>query len=234
MNIIKLFWWIIQPFFSFMINYFSYINDKIKYGGKVGVVFGSKLGNCQFEGANAIGEHCRFEGSMGYGSYISDNCRLECVSIGRFSSIAPNVQCGLGLHPITYPYVATCPMFYSLNTAIGKTFAKKQMFNEFSKQIIIGNDCWIGQNVFICGGVSIGDGAVVYAGSVVTKDVEPYSVVGGIPASIIKYRYDESTIQLLLKLKWWNQPIEWLEKNWLKLNNIDELISHLSNQNISE
>ena len=92
-----------------------------------------------------------------------------------------------------------------------------------AEPIEIGNDCWICSNVFICGGVRINDGAVVYAGAVVSKDVPPYAIVGGIPAKIIKYRYNEETIQFLLKMKWWNRPIGWLEEHVMLINDIDKL-----------
>lgn len=73
---------------------------------------------------------------------------------------------------------------------------------------VIGNDVWIGNSVTIMPGINIGNGAIIATNSVVTKNVAPYSVVGGNPAKLIRFRYDEETIQLLLKLKWWDWPIE--------------------------
>ena len=87
----------------------------------------------------------------------------------------------------------------------------------------IGSDCWIGQRCFLVGGIKIGHGAVVLAGAVVTKDVPPYAIVGGVPAKILRYRYDEDTINFLLDTCWWNKPIEWLQFHWEALNNIDIL-----------
>ncbi len=78
---------------------------------------------------------------------------------------------------------------------------------------IIGNDVWIGSNVLIIGGIKIGDGAIVAAGAVVTKDVPPYAIVGGIPARIIRFRFDKEQINKLLELKWWNKDDDWLIKN---------------------
>lgn len=178
--------------------------------------------NSKFEGCNAISAHSFFSGTMGFGSYISDYCSLE-GEIGRFCSIAPHVCSHRGIHPVTTPFVATSPMFSSLKKQNGHTFATKQMFDEMLSPVIIGNDCWICSNVFICGGVKIGDGAVVYAGAVVTKDVPPYSIVAGVPARVIKYRYDAATIKFLKEFKWWNMPISWLESNWMLLNDIEKL-----------
>ena len=77
---------------------------------------------------------------------------------------------------------------------------------------VVGNDVWIGQNATILPGVKIGDGAIVGANAVVSKDVPPYSVVAGNPAKVKKYRFDEDTVDLLLQLKWWDRPIEEIKK----------------------
>lgn len=68
--------------------------------------------------------------------------------------------------------------------------------------------------MFLCDGITIGDGAVVYAGALVTKDVPPYAIVAGVPAKVIKYRYDEETIKFLLEDKWFDKPIEWIRSHW--------------------
>ncbi len=73
-----------------------------------------------------------------------------------------------------------------------------------NKSVLIGNDVWIGANVSILPGVHIGDGAVIAAGAVVSKDVEPYAVVGGVPAKVIKYRFSKIEINLFMRIKWWN------------------------------
>ena len=78
--------------------------------------------------------------------------------------------------------------------------------------VIIGNDVWIGKGAKIMEGVTIGDGAIVAAYAVVTKDVPPYAIVGGIPAKLIRYRFDSKDIEWLLELKWWDKEPEWLIK----------------------
>ena len=87
----------------------------------------------------------------------------------------------------------------------------------------IGSDVWIGLNVTLIGGVEIGDGAVVLTNAVVTKDVPPYAIVGGVPAKVIGYRYDEETIRLLLETKWWNNSEEWFLENWRLLCDVERL-----------
>ena len=87
----------------------------------------------------------------------------------------------------------------------------------------IGNDCWLGSDVTLIGGVEIHDGAVVLAHAVVTKDVPSYAIVGGVPARVIGYRYNEETIQFLQKIQWWNNSLEWFDENWHLLNDIEGL-----------
>jgi len=210
----------------------NWILCRWKFRKKVKLAFSSSITlDSEFEGMSQIFSHVRFHGKLGYGSYIGNNCSLS-ADIGRFTSIAPFVRCNTGLHPYKSPFVTTCPSFYSLNlysTQNGSTFATQQLYDEnayYNKEnkiaIKIGSDCWIGEGVFIVGGVEIGDGAVILAHAVVTKNVPSFSIVGGVPAKIIDYRYDNETIDMLLKSKWWNNKPKWFKKNWELLCNIDK------------
>jgi tetrahydrodipicolinate N-succinyltransferase len=80
--------------------------------------------------------------------------------------------------------------------------------------VIIGNDVWIGANAVILDKVKIGDGAVIAAGAIVSKDVKPYTIVGGIPAKPIKKRFSEEEIEKLLEFKWWEKDIRWIRENY--------------------
>ena len=192
-----------------------------------------------FEGMSQIFPHVKFHGKLGFGSYIGSNCSLS-ADIGRFTSIANHVSCNPGIHPYKEPFVTTSPCFYSLNRShlqCGSTFASIQLFEEYvyfdsnnKVAIKIGNDCWIGEGVFIVGGVQIYDGAVVFAHAVVTKDVPPYAIVAGIPAKIIGYRYDKETIDFLLRVKWWNNSKEWFVRNWKLLSDISLLKKYYNNE----
>lgn len=92
------------------------------------------------------------------------------------------------------------------------TFSDADYFTEM-KSVVLGNDVWVGANALILGGVTVGHGAVIAAGAVVTKDVPDYSVVGGVPAKVIKYRFTAEEIALLLKLQWWALPDSVLSAN---------------------
>lgn len=209
-----------------------YIYVRIKWRRKLIFFFSSDISyNCCFEGANKIYPHTTFNGYMGYGSYIGKYCEIY-ANIGRFCSIANHVGTNLGVHPIMEPFVTTSPMFYSTKHQCGHTFADFMMFQELKIPTVIGNDVWIGENVFFSGGLTIGDGAVVLAGAVVTKDVPPYAIVGGVPAKVLRFRYDEDTIRFLLSLKWWNFDIEWLREHWALLCDINKLKSYINNNEI--
>lgn len=208
---------------DFVLRWDDYITLKLRHRGKVRFNTTTKIAvTCTFEGANVIGDNTKFCGKIGYGSYICNDCSI-IGDIGRFTSIAAEVKNAQGVHPITNPYATTSPMFFSLKKQSGITFAKEQLFDEMRAPIQIGNDCWIGQRAFFVGGLTIGDGAVVLAGAVVTKDVPPYAVVGGVPAKILRYRYDEETIKFLLEKKWWDMPLEWLKENSELLCDIEKL-----------
>ncbi|MBR5768139.1 MAG: CatB-related O-acetyltransferase [Clostridia bacterium] len=106
--------------------------------------------------------------------------------------------------------VSTSPAFLKGHNILGKHFA--EIPYEPSQTVRIGNDVWIGEGVYIKSGVKIGDGAIIGAHAVVTHDVEPYSVVVGIPARKIRKRFDDDLIRRLSETEWWNWPDEKLEK----------------------
>ncbi|MBD5353579.1 MAG: CatB-related O-acetyltransferase [Bacteroides sp.] len=166
---------------------------------------------------------------MGRGSYISSNSNIT-ARIGRFSSIGPRVNTIQGRHPFHKPFVSSSPFFFSSMTLFGKSFVDKSYFKEYKYAyppyftVSIGSDCWIGADVKIISGVNIHDGAVILAGAIVTKDIPPYAIVGGVPGKILGYRYDEDICNKLTAIKWWDKSIDWLNKNNHLLRDIDLFI----------
>lgn len=217
----------------FLYKLLLYLWQKKHNGDKVKFWYSTHISyRCRFEGLNMVAQHSSFYGTMGYGSYIGHECNVS-ADIGRFTSIGPRCTFINGLHAYKSPFVTTSPLFFSLSHGRNpqmKTFAKAQMLDEFryydkERKLVnkIGNDCWIGLEVTLIGGVEIADGAVVLAHAVVTKNVPPYAIVGGVPARVVGYRYDKETIDFLLHVKWWNNTPEWFEKNWKLLTDIDKL-----------
>ena len=137
---------------------------------------------------------------MGRYSYVGSYTLITDAEIGSFCSIGGNCNIGGGLHPTNM--VSTSPVFYKGRNILRKNFANIEF--EPSEKVNIGNDVWIGEGAYIKAGVSIGDGAVVGAHSVVTHDVEPYSIVAGVPAKEIRKRFDDDIVSKLLEIKWWD------------------------------
>lgn len=131
---------------------------------------------------------------------ISKGCSVVFSKIGNFCSLAADVQVGAGRHPLSY--ASTSQIFYNPNTLTDQ-WVKAIKYPQ-NLPITIGSDVWLGTNCFIMGGVNIGHGAVVAAKAVVTKDIPPFAIVGGIPAKVIKYRFSPEVIERLLEIKWWN------------------------------
>ena len=188
---------------------------------------GVVLLDSKLEGVNILFNDTHLISSiLGKHTYVQKQTTIVNAEIGKFCSIASNVSIGPGIHKIDG--VSTHPAFFLKNTPLIKTFVDKDLF-ESNKKSIIGHDVWIGEKVVILDGVKIGTGAIVAAGAIVTKDVEPYAVVGGVPAKHIKFRYNPETINILQKSEWWNYPEEWFEKNPELMLNTAEFIKYLRN-----
>lgn len=140
--------------------------------------------------------------SMDKNSFCGYDCEILQAEIGRYTSIASNVTLGGARHPMER--VSMSPAFYAGRDSIKTKFAEFDL--PPPTKIIIGHDVWIGKSAIVLPGVTIGNGAVVGAGSVVTKDVPPYAIVAGNPARLIRFRFSEGVIEKLQASQWWQWP----------------------------
>lgn len=167
------------------ISFFAFIDTRSRISRKARVYRLTKVANA------SIGDY----------SYIGPHTWIINAKIGKFCSIAPNCKIGLASHSVNF--LSTSPIFTETKNGTGYSWTKTNFFNP-SNLTIIGNDVWIGERALIISGVKVGDGAVVGAGAVVTKDVPDYAIVGGVPARVIRYRFSPEIITKLKKINWWD------------------------------
>ena len=155
-----------------------------------------------------VNRNCSVDRSViGFGSYCNQFTVIKNAQIGKFCCISWNVTIyGGSSHNYNAPSMYSRYHWKCL-------FGESQSEAEDKSKTVIGNDVWIGNGAIIINGVTIGDGAVIGAGAIVTKDVNPYSIVVGVPAKPIKKRFDENTINRLLTVRWWDWPIEMIASN---------------------
>jgi virginiamycin A acetyltransferase len=183
----------------------SLIMGEVRIGKKVKITKSSVQGKINIGTGAKIIDGVDLAGEIEIGRYSSINgpntdlrCRLHPIRIGNFCSIARNVT----FQEFNHDFTRLTSYFVNHNL-LGKS-VKDDVVSK--GPIVIENDVWIGTHSVILSGVTIGTGAVIAANTVITKDVPPYAIVGGNPSKIIKYRFDESTIQQLLASKWWEKP----------------------------
>lgn len=208
MKSLSVFRYFINKFLSFK----KYQHVKIGSNARINL-------NCSFGKNINIGSGCRIDSSqIGDYSYVNYNSIIKQTKIGKFCSIGPNTVIGLGNHPSSV-FVSTSPHFYSK-----ENFADKDYFDQF-KRVYIGNDVWIGANVTVLNGVTIGDGAIIGANTFVNKNIESFSIVGGVPAKLIRQRFLKEQIEFLNKCKWWNKDTEWIKNNYKRFHSIKDFIN---------
>lgn len=153
--------------------------------------------------------------------------RLINTDIGSFCSFGTNVVAGGASH--TIDWVSTSPVFNQNKDSIKKKFSY-HVFHPFV-QTNIGNDVWIGDHVLIKAGVTVGDGAVIGMGSVVTKNIPPYEIWAGNPAKLIKKRFSDHLIKQLLNIQWWNWDDNTLSEYAAYFTDVESFIMHATNKN---
>ena len=170
---------------------------------------------------NVVFQNWNIFKSIGNFTFIGKNTYIEnCQSIGNYCSISFDVKIGLKNHNLHT--ISTSPFFYKMS----KGWVEKDNLQN-RNPVIIENDVLISSNVLILEGVKIGNGSIVAAGSVVNKDVPPYSIVGGVPAKVIKYRFDEKTINKLISSKWWNYDSEKIKQLKKDFDNPNDFLEKL-------
>ena len=207
--------------------YLVYFKYKLR---KQGCKFGknSKISSDDvFEGNNYISgwvKNCQ----IGRGTYIMDGCWFQKCSIGRYCSIASDVKMAARRGHPTRGFVSTSPVFH-LRNALVDTYLSEDAYDPYERtdtqwDAVIGNDVWIGTRTMLIGNVHIGDGAIIGAGSIVTKDIPPYAVAAGNPAKIIRYRFDEEQIKKLQDIKWWDREETWIKEHAEMFRDVDEFM----------
>jgi len=153
-------------------------------------------------------------------SFCGYDCEVSHADIGSFVSIANGVVIGGGRHPMEW--VAMSPVFYEGKDSVRMKFSTHP--RAAPRRVTIGHDVWIGRSAIVLPGVSIGDGAVVGAGAVVTKSVPAYAVVAGNPAKILRYRFSEPIVERLLRMRWWSKEEAELLRLGPLFNDVDRFL----------
>ena len=180
--------------------------------------------NCDLDEYTELGDHCVLEETkLGAYSYCFGGNDIIYAEIGKFASIATGVR----INPVQHPHRIRAASHHFTYRCSHYGFGEDDhslIAWRRENRVCVGNDVWMGHNAIVMGGVNIGDGAVIAAGAVVTHDVAPYEIVGGVPAQHIGWRYDEETIAAMLRIKWWDWSHEELAARVRDFDDVAEFV----------
>lgn len=180
--------------------------------------------NCTFGRFVELGTQCVAEETeIGDYTYLFGSNDVIYAAIGKFNSIATGVRINPVQHPMRERAAAHHLTYRAAHYGLGEDDPTILDWRR-QRRVVTGNDVWIGHNAVVMGGVAIGDGAVVAAGAVVTHDVRPYEIVGGVPARHIGWRYDEDTIAAMRRICWWDWSHETLGERLRDFNDVSAFI----------
>ena len=176
--------------------------------------------DCVFGAYVELGNGCVVtESEIGDYTYLFADNDVYCSSVGKFNSIATGVRLNPVQHPMRERAAAHHLTYRAAHYGLGEDDPAIIHWRR-GMRVTTGNDVWIGHNAIVMGGVTLGDGAVVAAGAVVTHDVAPYEIVGGVPARHMGWRYDAETIAALLRIRWWDWSHEELKERLKDFNDV--------------
>lgn len=182
------------------------------------------VNRCTFGAYVELGDHCIANDShLDSYTYLFGYNDVYNAEIGKFNSIATGVRINPVQHPMRERAAAHHLTYRAAHYGLGEddpTIIDWRLKNK----VVTGNDVWIGHNAIVMGGVTLGDGAVVAAGAVVTHDVAPYEIVGGVPARHMGWRYDEDTIAAMLRIRWWDWSHEQLRERLPDFNSVSDFV----------
>lgn len=191
---LKYIWGLVNNLFNPAVSLFTKIDNISRVSRKAKVYDRVQVSN------STIGDY----------TYVGRHSRIIHAEIGKFCSISSDVRVGMSSH--TLNLISTSPIFTENKNATGHSWTKTSEVNPY-KKVKIGNDVWIGMRAMVLGGVTVGNGAVIGAGAIVTKDVPPYAIVVGVPAKVTRYRFTDDIIQKLEDCQWWKLPDDCLKDN---------------------
>ena len=180
--------------------------------------------DCVFGAYVELGDGCIVtESEIGDYTYLFADNDVYGSSVGKFNSIATGVRLNPVQHPMRERVAAHHLTYRAAHYGLGEDDPAIIEWRR-GMRVTTGNDVWIGHNAVVMGGVTLGDGAVVAAGAVVTHDVAPYEIVGGVPARHMGWRYDEETIAALLRIRWWDWSHDTLRERLQDFNDVPSFV----------
>ena len=194
----------------------NYISEEARVSTEATIEYGVRI-----LGRTEVREKCKIKS---FTSIKEDSTIHVNTTIGKYCSIGKKAEIGVPKHPINY-LSSSQVQYYAEKKYPDYCESFNQVPFEIYEKTTIGNDVWIGSLAGIKTGLTIGDGAIVAMGAIVTKDVPPYAIVAGVPAKIIRYRFDEKTIERLLELQWWDLDYRLFKD--IEFDNIDRAIEQL-------